>query len=100
MRQWWRKTGRTLNMPVDGISGATRAPGEHVLRFAEGKAPLGKIPAGGYELVVEAAREVGGRERLRIPFQWPPQRSEGRRVGKACVRKGRSRWARRYKKKK
>src|SRR3546814_18054657 len=99
MRQWWRKTGRTLNMPVDGISGATRAPGEHVLRFAEGKAPLGKLPAGGYELVVEAAREVGGRELLRIPFQWPPKsaqslktqgqrelgaRSEGRRGGKEC----------------
>lgn len=76
MRQWWRKTGRTLNMPVDGISGATRAPGEHVLRFAEGKAPLGKLPAGSYELVVEAAREVGGRELLRIPFQWPPKSAQ------------------------
>lgn len=73
MRQWWRKTGRTLNMPADGISGATRAPGKHVLTFVEGKAPLGKLPAGSYELVVEAAREVGGRELLRIPFQWPPK---------------------------
>src|SRR3546814_1185805 len=77
---WWRKTGRTLNMPVDGISGATRAPGEHVLRFAEGKAPLGKLPAGGYELVVEAAREVGGRELLRIPFQWPPKSAQSLKV--------------------
>lgn len=76
MRQWWRKTGRTLNMPVDGISGATRAPGQHVLSFAEGKAPLGKLPAGGYELVVEAVREVGGRELLRIPFQWPPKSAQ------------------------
>ena len=76
MRQWWRKTGRTLNMPVDGISGATRTPGQHVLRFAEGKAPLGKLPAGSYELMVEAAREVGGRELLRIPFQWPPKSAQ------------------------
>src|SRR3546814_11189173 len=68
MRQWWRKTGRTLNMPVDGISGATRAPGEHVLRFAAGKEPLGKLPARGYELVVKDARQVGGNDLLRLTF--------------------------------
>lgn len=73
MRQWWRKSGRALTMPADGISGATRAPGRHVLSFTEGKAPLAKLPAGNYELFVEAAREVGGRELLRIPFQWPPK---------------------------
>jgi len=28
MRQWWRKSGRELTMPVDGVSAATRAPGE------------------------------------------------------------------------
>ena len=37
------------------------------------KSPLGKLPSGDYHLVVEAAREVGGRELLRLPFQWPPQ---------------------------
>lgn len=73
MRQWWRKSGRALNMPVDGVSGATRAPGKHAVAFTGGRAPLGKLPAGNYELVVEAAREVGGRELLRIPFQWPPK---------------------------
>ncbi len=26
---------------------------------------------GGYQLVVEAVREAGGREALRIPFEWP-----------------------------
>src|SRR5690554_2648769 len=25
LRQWWRRSGRTLNLPVDGVSGATRA---------------------------------------------------------------------------
>jgi len=73
MRQWWRRTGRELQMPVDGITGATRAPGTHALGFAEGSAPLGTLPAGEYELVVEAAREVGGRELLRLPLQWPPK---------------------------
>ncbi len=76
MRQWWRRSGRELQMPVDGVSSATRPAGEHQLNFSEGKAPLGKLAAGRYELVVEAAREVGGRELLRIPFQWPPKASE------------------------
>lgn len=76
LRQWWRKAGRSLNMPADGISGATRAPGSHALTFTGGKVPLGKLPAGSYELVVEAAREVGGREMLRIPFQWPPKTAQ------------------------
>ncbi|MGO4305597.1 MULTISPECIES: DUF2271 domain-containing protein [unclassified Cupriavidus] len=73
MRQWWRKAGRDMQMPADGISGATRAPGEHVVSFADGKVPLGKLPAGDYQLVVEAAREVGGREIVRVPFAWPPK---------------------------
>jgi len=72
MRQWWRKSGRELQMPVDGLSGATRAPGEHTLTFAAGKSPLDKLPAGEYAVVVEAAREVGGRELVRVPFTWPP----------------------------
>ena len=76
MRQWWRRSGRELTMPADGISGATRPVGEHQLSFSEGKAPLGKLAEGKYELVVEAAREVGGRELLRIPFQWPPRAPE------------------------
>lgn len=73
MRQWWRRGGRTLDMPVDGISGATRAPGVHTVTFTPGKDVLADLPAGEYQLLVEAAREVGGRELLKIPFQWPPQ---------------------------
>ena len=59
IRQWWRKSGRDLAMPMDGVSGA--------------KSPLDKLPAGDYQVVVEAAREVGGRELVRVPFQWPPK---------------------------
>ncbi|WP_148716816.1 DUF2271 domain-containing protein [Chitinolyticbacter meiyuanensis] len=73
LRQWWRKGGRELNMPFDGVSGATKPAGEHGLSFTEGKAPFAKLPAGDYQLVVEAAREVGGRELVRVPFTWPPK---------------------------
>jgi len=76
MRQWWRKSGRDLTMPVDGISGATRAPGEHTLTYAGTKTPLDKLPAGTYQVVVEAAREAGGRELVRVPFQWPAKTSQ------------------------
>ncbi len=72
MRQWWRVTGRELVMPVDGITGATRAPGEHAVAFAGDAAPLKGLAPGTYDLVIEAAREVGGRELLRLPLHWPP----------------------------
>ncbi len=71
MRQWWRKTGRTLTMPVDGVTGATQGPGQYDLSFTSGKAPLNSLAAGDYTLRVEAAREVGGREVVDIPFNWP-----------------------------
>ncbi len=69
LRAWWRKSGRDLKMPVDGISGATRPAGTHALTVNASK--LSQLKPGSYELVVEAAREVGGRELLRIPFTWP-----------------------------
>lgn len=73
LRQWWRRTGRELTMPVDGLTSATRAPGRHSLSFAGASKPLADLPPGEYQLVVEAAREVGGRELLRVPLQWPPK---------------------------
>jgi hypothetical protein len=71
MRQWWRRSGRDQTMPIDGVSGATRPAGQHQLRFTDGKPPLDTLAPGHYELVVEAAREVGGREAQRIAFDWP-----------------------------
>jgi hypothetical protein len=68
MRQWWRKSGRTLKVPVDGVTGPTRPVGKHALQFED---KVAKLPAGSYTLVVEAVREVGGRELLKIPFTWP-----------------------------
>jgi hypothetical protein len=73
IRQFWRAAGRSMQFPADGITGATRAPGEQKIAFTAGKGPLGTLGAGNYTLVVEAAREVGGRELVRLPFAWPPR---------------------------
>lgn len=75
LRQWWRKSGRSLELPVDGVSGATRAVGTHTLTFADNAAPLKNLPAGDYLLLVEAAREVGDHELLTLPFTWPPRQA-------------------------
>ena len=71
MRQWWRKVGRDLTMPVDGLSSPTRAPGVQEVTFNSARNPVKGLKPGDYTLVVEAAREVGGRELVRIPFKWP-----------------------------
>ncbi len=71
LRQWWRKSGRTLKVPVDGVTGPTRPVGTHALSFTDKQPHLKNLPAGEYTLVVEASREVGGRELLKIPFTWP-----------------------------
>ncbi|KQV80369.1 hypothetical protein ASD15_16080 [Massilia sp. Root351] len=71
MRQWWRKSGRDLAMPMDGVSGATKSPGEHTLNFPLSKDGLDKLPAGQYHLLVEVSREAGGREVVKVPLTWP-----------------------------
>lgn len=68
IRTWWRKGGRALTLPADGVSGATRAPGRHTVTIPAAR--LRDLPAGQYSLVVEAARELGGRELVRVPFRW------------------------------
>ena len=72
VRQWWRASGRSLRLPADGVSGATRGPGTHSVRFIAGRGGMPRLTPGSYTLVIEAAREVGGRELLRLPFAWPP----------------------------
>ena len=82
VRQWWRASGRTMTFPANGITGATRAPGAQKISFS--RAQLGATAPGEYTLVIEAAREVGGRELLRIPFTWPAKAGAGgRAAGKA-----------------
>ena len=76
LRQWWRRGGRDVAVPVDGLTGATRPVGQHTLKFDAAQAPLAALKPGKYELVVEAVREVGGREALRIPFEWPIKKAK------------------------
>lgn len=75
MRQWWRCTGRELDFPIDGVTSPTRPAGSHSMEFTEGQAPFTALPPGEYKLMVEAAREVGGRELVSIPFSWPAKAS-------------------------
>ncbi|WP_372715781.1 DUF2271 domain-containing protein [Novipirellula sp.] len=74
LRQWWRRSGRSLELPIDGVTGATRPAGKHTLKFASKDKQLAELASGEYELIVEAAREVGGREMVQIPFTWPPEK--------------------------
>ena len=71
LRQWWRRGGRALDMPVDGITGATRPVGQHTVSFKHDGKQLKSLAPGKYNVVIEAAREVGGRELLRLPLEWP-----------------------------
>ncbi|TWU35762.1 hypothetical protein Q31b_51970 [Novipirellula aureliae] len=76
LRQWWRRSGRSLQMPVDGVSGATRPAGTHTVALSSDDPRLVKLAPGKYNLIVEAAREVGGRELLEIPFTWPADQNK------------------------
>jgi hypothetical protein len=74
LRSWWRKSGRSLKLPVDGVSGATKGPGTYTI-------PLpADIKPGNYVLNVEAAREGGGRELASVPIAVPAY--SGRAAGK------------------
>lgn len=63
LRTWWRKGGRSAN--IDGVTGATKAPGPQ--RVTIPATALRGLAPGEYKLVVEAAREVGGREVVQMP---------------------------------
>ncbi|MES2148707.1 MAG: DUF2271 domain-containing protein [Pseudomonadota bacterium] len=71
LRNWWRKAGRDIALPLDGLSGATRATGEQSMLFGPARTQIDKLPAGDYKLVIEAARESGGRELVRLPITLP-----------------------------
>ncbi len=72
LRTWWRRGGREATMPLDGVSGATKPVGTQTISFKGDAAPVAKLAPGQWDLVVEAAREEGGREIVRIPITWPP----------------------------
>lgn len=70
LRRFWRKTGRVDQPLVDARTGATKGPGQYQLRW-DGKDDKGAlVPAGEYQLVIEAAREHGGRQLVKQKFNW------------------------------
>jgi hypothetical protein len=71
LKTWWRRGGRAMDMPVSGVTRPTRGPGKYKVNAAA----LSKLPEGRYALMVEAAREKGGREILKAPFDWKPGKS-------------------------
>lgn len=73
VRTWWRKAGREMTLPVDGVTGATRAPGRQVLTLDS--AALKGLGTGQYNFVVEAAREAGGRDLVRVPVTYTPAKA-------------------------
>lgn len=74
VRTWWRKAGREMTLPVDGVTGATRAPGRQTLTL-DSAAALKGLAAGQYNFVVEAAREGGGRDLVRVPVAYNPAKA-------------------------
>lgn len=71
LRRFWRKIGRSNTALVDGVSGATRKAGTYVLQW-DGLDDDGKpLSAGNYTLLVEAAREQGGRTLAKNSFSLP-----------------------------
>ncbi len=77
LRSWWRKSGRMLKMPADGVSGATKGPGTYNIPLPTDLAP------GKYVVSVEVARENGGRELVSVPVSVP--NPTGRASGKSEV---------------
>ena len=75
LRAWWRKGGRSMTVPADGVSGATRAPGQYAVKLPD------NIKPGACVLNVEAARETGGRELVTLPLTVPT--ANARAAGKS-----------------
>ena len=79
MRQWWRKSGRELEMPVDGLSSATRAPGEHPITFALDKAPVKDLAPANITWWSRPRAKSAAARLLRVPFQWPAKAADNPR---------------------
>lgn len=73
LRRFWRKIGRSNTALVDAVSGATQKPGTYTLQW-DGKDDQGQpLASGQYNLLIEAAREQGGRSLVKREFTLPAQ---------------------------
>lgn len=70
LRRFWRKIGRADKSLVDARTGATKGPGRYRLTW-NGLDDQGQpVAPARYVLVVEAARENGGRNLVKQAFMW------------------------------
>lgn len=70
LRRFWRKTGRADQPLVDARTGATKGPGLYQLSWDGMDDKGAAVAKGEYLLVVEAAREHGGRNLVKQVFTW------------------------------
>ncbi|MGE4370408.1 MAG: DUF2271 domain-containing protein [Burkholderiaceae bacterium] len=77
LRRWWRVSGRNQEVPADAVSGATRTVGRHTVTVAADDPRLTGLPAGAYSVAIEASREKGGHELVRLPLPWPAAAGNG-----------------------
>ncbi|MDE1915675.1 MAG: DUF2271 domain-containing protein [Sphingomonadales bacterium] len=75
LRSWWRKSGRLMKLPANGVSGATKGPGTYAIPLPADLTP------GHYVVSIEVARENGGRELVSVPVSVPAP--NGRASGKS-----------------
>ena len=79
LRQWWRRGGRDLKVPVDGLTGATRPVGQHLLKFDAAQAPLAALEAGpvrgGGRSGARSGRPRSGAHSVRVAYQGRQARS-------------------------
>lgn len=80
LRTWWRAIGSEMTWQADGLSSATRAPGLNGYALLGSNPMLRALPHGNYNIAIEAAREGGGHELVRVPLRWngEPQRVTAR----------------------
>lgn len=70
LRRFWRKTGRADQPLVDARTGATKGPGQYQLSWDGLDDQGAAVAKGDYVLVLEAAREHGGRNLVKQAFRW------------------------------
>lgn len=68
MRRWWRKAGRYDQGELDAVTGATRRPGIHTVKWDGTDQQGNVVELGNYIVNIEAAREHGSRSWIRVPF--------------------------------